>query len=229
MAIIIALDVTGSMGSVPHHLVKEGLPNIMESIMKAGLKDPQILFLAIGDHTCDHAPLQVGQFETNDELLDKWLTDTWLEGHGGANEGESYSLAWYFASRHTAIDCFEKRGQKGYLFTIGDEPVLRDISASALKKIMGEGQYDNITASELLDKAREKYNVYHLHIKQTRAGSIPSTVDNWKQLMQDSLVVIERHEDVAKTIANIITKGVSVEQPSTEKEPTTDKKPHKML
>ena len=32
--IIIALDVTGSMGSVPHHLVKQGRPTMMESIMK---------------------------------------------------------------------------------------------------------------------------------------------------------------------------------------------------
>jgi len=28
LAIILALDVTGSMGSIPHHLVKEGLPKI---------------------------------------------------------------------------------------------------------------------------------------------------------------------------------------------------------
>ena len=85
------------MGHVPHALVQDGLPHIMETILKKGVEDPQVLFLAIGDHTCDEAPLQVGQFESSDELLDRWLTDVYLEGHGGGNDGESYMLAWYFA------------------------------------------------------------------------------------------------------------------------------------
>ncbi|KKM94051.1 hypothetical protein LCGC14_1202110, partial [marine sediment metagenome] len=96
LAIVLALDVTGSMGSVPHYLVKDGLPHIVDGIIKSGIPDPQILFLGIGDHECDRSPLQVGQFESSDELLDKWLTDVWLEGGGGGNDGESYMLAWYF-------------------------------------------------------------------------------------------------------------------------------------
>ncbi|GAG60058.1 unnamed protein product [marine sediment metagenome] len=71
LAIVLALDETGSMGSIPHYLVKEGLPKIMENIInKNNIRDPQILFLGIGDHECDDSPLQVGQFESNDELLD---------------------------------------------------------------------------------------------------------------------------------------------------------------
>lgn len=34
---------------------------------------------------------------------------------------ESYELAMYFMARHTSIDCYEKRGKRGYLFMIGDE------------------------------------------------------------------------------------------------------------
>ena len=93
VAIIVALDVTGSMGSVPQHLVVDGLPAMMDKIIKTGLADPQVLFMGIGDHECDRSPLQVGQFESSDELLDKWLTDTYLEGGGGGNRGESYMLA----------------------------------------------------------------------------------------------------------------------------------------
>src|ERR1019366_7685866 len=40
VAIVIALDVTGSMGSVPTFLIKEGFPNIMDEIIKSGIKDP---------------------------------------------------------------------------------------------------------------------------------------------------------------------------------------------
>jgi hypothetical protein len=204
ISIIIALDVTGSMGTVPHYLVREGLPHIMDSIMKGGVADPQILFLAVGDHECDQAPLQVGQFESSDELLDKWLTDVFLEGGGGANDGESYLLAWYFAALHTSIDCFDKRKQKGFLFTIGDEPVLKEVPAAALKAIMGEGQHQTFTADSLFNKAREMYNVYHIHIKETQSGSRQHVIDGWKQLLHDNLIVANRHEEVSGIISSRI-------------------------
>ena len=204
ISIVLALDVTGSMGSIPHPLVKEGLPKIMGNIIQSGIKDPQLLFLAIGDHECDQSPLQVGQFESSDELLDKWLTDVYLEGGGGGNIGESYLVAWYFAGFRTAIDCFEKRAKKGFLFTVGDEPTLPDIPLKALKGIMGDGQYENYLSTTLLDKAREMYHVYHLHIKQTAACSSQQTIDGWKQLMGDKLIILERHEEVSKIIPEIV-------------------------
>ena len=213
LAIVLALDVTGSMGSVPHYLVKEGLPNIMGSIIQNGVKDPQMLFLGIGDHECDSFPLQVGQFESSDELLDKWLTDIYLEGGGGGNKGESYLLAWYFSAKHTSIDCWEKRKQKGFLFTVGDEPVLKTVPVGALRHIMGDGQYENFDSLKLLDMAREKYNVYHIHIKETASGSRQYVIDGWRQLFGDHLIVAERHEDVSKIIADIVTEGARVQKP----------------
>lgn len=212
LAIIIALDLTGSMGSIPHFLVKDGLPHIMETIINSGIKDPQVLFLGVGDHECDNAPLQVGQFESSDELLDKWLTTIYLEGGGGGNNGESYHLAWYFAGKHTAIDCFEKRKQKGFLFTIGDEPVLPNIPGNSLKGIMGKAQQDNDNpALALLAKAREKYNVYHIHLKEGSNGSRQDVMDGWKQLMGDHLIIIDDKRNVADAISKIVapSKGPS--------------------
>lgn len=206
LAIVLALDVTGSMGSVPHYLVKKGLPDVMDKILKAGTKDPQVLFLGIGDHECDSSPLQVGQFESSDELLEKWLTDIYLEGGGGGNDGESYLLAWYFAAKHTDIDCFNKRKQKGFLFTIGDEPILNSIPKSAIKEIMGPGQYETFDAKVLLDEARKRYNVFHIHIKETSSGSRQYVIDGWKQMMGDNLIIADRHEDVSNLIAETIKK-----------------------
>lgn len=207
MAIILALDETGSMRTVPHYLVKTGLPDFMNSIIQRGIADPQVLFLGIGDHECDQSPLQVGQFESNDELMDHWLTKLYLEGGGGGNEGESYFLAWYFAAYHTSIDCFEKRKKKGYLFTIGDESTLNTIPADMLKNIMGDGQYDNITASELLVKVSEGYNVYHLHIiSETNNGQKQSVINGWKQILGEHLILVDKKEDVPGSIADIIVK-----------------------
>jgi len=229
LAIILALDVTGSMGSIPHHLVKDGLPDIMQGIMDKGIADPQLLFLAVGDHECgDRAPLQVGQFESSDELLDKWLTDVFLEGGGGSNAGESYLLAWYFAALHTSIDCLEKRGQKGFLFTIGDEPTLKSITSKRLASIMGDGQYETLSDGDLLAKAREKYNVYHLHITETASGGRPHVQDGWKQLMGDNVVMIHRYQQVTDTITKIVTAQAD-NNAEPDVETPTGKKPTKML
>ena len=211
LAIIIALDVTGSMGSVPHYLVKEGLPHIVEKIIESGIEHPQILFLGIGDHTCDQAPLQVGQFESSDELLDKWLTDVWLEGMGGGNAGESYMLAWYFAAFHTSIDCLEKRSKKGFLFTIGDEPVLDSVPANVLKELMGDGQYENYKSPDLLEKAMEKYRVYHINVRETRSGSRRIVAEGWASLLSEAFMVAHRHEDIAGIISEKIVQDETQE------------------
>src|SRR5476651_1088977 len=43
--VVLGLDVTGSMGSVPNFLIKEGFNAIMDTIIKGGELDPQILFM----------------------------------------------------------------------------------------------------------------------------------------------------------------------------------------
>jgi hypothetical protein len=228
LAIILGLDETGSMGSVPHYLVKDGLPHIMDRIIKGGIPHPQVLFLGIGDHECDSAPLQVGQFESSDELLDKWLTDIYLEGRGGGNAGESYLLAWYFAAQHTAIDCFEKRGKKGYCITIGDEPVLDRVPASFLKHMMGDGQFQDYTALELISKASEKYHVFHINVRETQSGNRNHVMDGWRQLLSDNFKIANRKEDVSKIIADIILSGegaattFSPEKPAAQATPAVE-------
>jgi hypothetical protein len=225
LAICLALDVTGSMGTIPHHLVKDGLPTIMEKIMQKGIKDPQLLFLGIGDHECDRSPLQVGQFESSDELLDKWLTTIYLEGGGGGNDGESYLLAWYFAGYRTAIDCFEKRKQKGFLFTIGDEPCLKEVPKHSINEIMGDGQYENFTAHALLEKAQTMYNVYHILVKQTSAGSRPQTLAGWRQIISDNLIIADRYEDIPELIASKIIEKYSPGKSEIDSKPESTEKP----
>lgn len=209
VAIILALDETGSMGRIPHALIKTGLPTIMSSIIEAGIPDPQLLFLGIGDHKVDSAPLQVSQFESSDSLLDHWLTKVYLEGNGGGNGGESYSLAHYFAAYHTSIDCFEKRGQKGLLFTIGDEPTFREYPGYVIKGLMGTSEAGNYTAAELLAKAQETYHVFHLHVKEGSNGTRQEVMGGWKELLGDNLIIIEDSRDIPKIIARIAYETVS--------------------
>lgn len=110
LAISIFLDVTGSMGRIPELLIRHKLGAMMETLLRHGVEDPQVMFSAIGDQYTDRAPLQVGQFEAGATEMNLNLSQIYLEGGGGGQAKESYQLAWLIAGRHTSIDCFEKRG-----------------------------------------------------------------------------------------------------------------------
>lgn len=198
----IYLDVTGSMGHIPHDMIKTGLPTLVGTLIQNGVKDPALMFGAIGDHECDQFPLQVAQFESGDTELDMWLTRTFLEGGGGGNAGESYLLAWYFAAYHTRTDAWDNRGKKGYIFTIGDEPSLDNLPENAVKEIMGEsavaqGSYN---INDLLDKAGERNHVYHISLEH----SYRSTDASWKQMLGDHCIIVKDYKEIPVIISKII-------------------------
>src|SRR4029079_19365042 len=138
LGIALALDVTGSMVAIPRLLASEQLPKFMKVLTDCKLPDPQLLFVAVGDATSDRAPLQVGQFESTAELMDQWLTWSYLEGGGGGSGQESYDLAFYIAAEHTEMDNWVKRKKKGYLFLTGDENPYPAVSRHHIEALVGE-------------------------------------------------------------------------------------------
>ena len=159
--IIIGLDVTGSMGYLANEIAKEGLHETMMKLFSTKpVNDPQIMFSAVGD-VVDDAPLQVTQFESDIRIAQQ-LLDLWLEG-GGGDGPEDYHLLWYFAAKHTATDRFEKRGQKGYLFTIGDADCHGTLSSENIKSIFND-KCEDLTISDIAKMASEKYELFHINI-----------------------------------------------------------------
>lgn len=209
LPIIIALDVTGSMGKVPHSLITGGFPEIMKKIMDEGVAHPQVCFVGIGDQYSDKAPIQVGQFESSDDLLDKWLKTIWLEGMGGGNGGESYQLAWWFAANHTDTDHFKKRGKKGILITIGDEPVHKSVVNSEFKRLFGNGDVSTMTSDKILKLAEMKWDVYHINLMDY-SGMNSRTRECWRGYLGDHVINTEDSEgnDIPEIISGIILKSV---------------------
>src|SRR5216684_1918399 len=130
-------------------------------ILKGYLEHPQILIGAIGDATCDLAPLQVGQFESGIEIEED-LGKLYLEGGGGGQVTESYELAMYFMARHTALDCFEKRGKRGYLFVIGDEAPYPQVKRHEVKHYIGDKLPTDIPIAEMIAELQRTYDVYYV-------------------------------------------------------------------
>ena len=204
IAVMVFLDETGSMGEIPEAIARGKLGALMNTIIDNGVQDPQILFAAIGDHISDYYPLQVGQFESGTEELNKWLTSMNLEGRGGGQDMESYLLAWLIAGRHTSIDCFEKCNTKGFLFTIGDERSWNCVDAGRLKKLLGYAQAEDITDVQVLEEAQRLYNVYHIHINETGYRDDPTVLGYWKKMLGERLIVLDDYNAVCETIATLI-------------------------
>lgn len=208
--IIIALDVTGSMGRIPFNMIKTGLPTLMENIYsKKPIPDPHIMFMGIGDAEAgDEAPLQVSQFEA-DIRITQQLEKLYIEGCGGGNSYESYILAWYFAHFHTKIDCMEKRGKKGYLFTIGDELPTPYLRKEDIKRVFGDKesvQFNKITNKELLELVSREYNVYHILIEEGSACRYNKkrNTEAWKDLLGQNLISLSDYTKLSEVIVSTL-------------------------
>ncbi len=201
-AVMIGLDVTGSMGAVVV-AIQNSLGNLMDMLLKGEyIPHPQVLFYAVGDATCDAIPFQVSQFESDNRINDQ-LTKVILEGNGGGHITESYELGFYCAARHTSIDCHEKRNKKGYLFSIGDETPYSGVKKSEVKKIFGAELQDGISLSQIVKEVREKYNIFHIIPRGSSHYTDPEIRNIWIDLLggRQFVFMLENPTATAETIA----------------------------
>jgi predicted protein tyrosine phosphatase len=201
LGIVFALDVTGSMGDIPQILATKELPTFMSLLGAVGVADPQLLFMAIGDATSDRAPLQVGQFESTAELMDQWLTWSYLEGGGGGSGEESYELAFYMVAQHTDIDCWVKRRKKGYLFITGDELPYPAVSRHQIGSLVGDTLDADVPIAEAIAAAAETYHVFFLIPDLGRRARCEK---RWRELLGDHVICMEQPDDACAVAAAIV-------------------------
>lgn len=205
--IIVGVDVTGSMGEIAGLIAHKGLGVLFKGILdRKPVTDPHIMFMGIGDVAAgDDAPLQVSQFEADNRIIDQ-LTNIWVEGGGGGNRFESYHLPWYFAAFHTVHDAMEKRGRRGYLFTIGDEETPGPLTAAEIARVTGDTAQGSISAEDLLELVRRTYDVFHIIIAQgSHASSRPREVkESWTKLLGQQAIWLQDYNALAETIVSLI-------------------------
>ena len=199
-SIVVMFDVTGSMGAVPVTLQTK-LPDLLGMLLRKGYAaDPQILFGAIGDATCDAVPLQVGQFES-DNRMDENLENIFLEGGGGGQRTESYELAMYFVARHTEMDGWEKRGHKGYFFIIGDEMAYPFVKKNEVNSHIGDGLERDIPIAEIVRELQQRYHVFYVLPKAATYGGDKQILGFWRALLGQNVLELDESEAVCETIA----------------------------
>jgi hypothetical protein len=193
LGIVFALDVTGSMGDIPRLMAKQQLPNFMKTLTDCDVRDPQILFMAVGDAVSDNAPLQVGQYESTAELMDQWLTWSFLEGGGGGTGHESYELGMYFLAMHTEMDCMVKRKKRGYLFMTGDEMPYPKLSKHIVETIVGDKLDEDLTVEEIIAELQKSFVPFFIIPDRARARRCER---RWRDLLGDHVICLEAPQDV---------------------------------
>lgn len=204
--VIVALDVTGSMGDIPHQLIQGNLGTLMDELLKRQpVSDPHLMFMGVGDVECDRVPLQVTQFEADVRIADQ-LRDIFIEHGGGGNSHESYHLPWYFAGLKTSIDSMPKRGKKGYLFTIGDEETPLALTPDQCERVFGESIERALEPSELLAMAERNYHVFHIIVEQgSHYRGHKAAVDRaWNQLLGQRVIRLSDYTMLAEVIVSTL-------------------------
>lgn len=217
LAIIFALDVSTSMGAIPRSLATRTLPSFMAATM-AVVADPQILFMAFTDArywSGANLPLQVGQFESEAALIDRWLSTAFIPTGDSPFEippmyiGESYDLAMYFAARHTVTDCLQKRGRRGYFFMTGDEPPLHDLDLAHVRAAIDPQAQGRMALHDLVAELERSYEPFFLIPGRDRADRYDCEAV-YRRLFHERCVVIDDPDDTAVVAAILLGIGERV-------------------
>lgn len=186
--IIIGLDVTGSMSDLLNVTAQKLGEMVKDILERQPVEGPQIMFCAVGDSRCDRSPLQATQFESDIRIASQ-LTDLWFEKGGGGNGFESYPLVWYFAANKTKTDAWEKRRQKGVIFTLGDDGYPEKLLKQEIEKVFGENVREDINTEALLAQVSRKYDVFHLMVMDRRNEQVVK-LPKWRRLMGERAIAV---------------------------------------
>lgn len=227
--VILALDVTGSMGAACKETA-EALSQIMKTLYDK-FKDVEVCVMGVGDFECDDAPLQVSQFESDVRVAEQ-LDQIWMEHGGGGNNYESYTAPWAFGLYRTKLDAYDKQGRKGVIITMGDEPLNPDLPVNAFKDYIGKAdganQFGSLKTPELYKAASKKFDIFHIavdddessydyHREDAKATFIPILGDRFKESSINNL---------GKTICECIEESINgsrpVEHMKEDAKPQTD-------
>lgn len=206
--VILALDVTGSMGSACAETAA-AIGKIVLNLFDR-FKDVEFCIMGIGDLAYDRAPIQMSQFESDVRIAEA-LDKVYMEHGGGGNAYESYTAAWYMGLHHTKLDCFDKQGRKGIIITMGDEPLNPYLPANQLNWAANTHAQGDIDTDELYEEAKKKFDIFHIAINDAACmySYYKSDIENtWGALLGERYKV-SRINELAKTIEDCVAESIN--------------------
>ena len=203
--VVLALDVTGSMGDAAVEVAKK--LNVIMTNLYDKVQDVEFMIMGIGDFYCDRCPLQVSQFESDIRIAEQ-LDQVYFEFGGGGNYYESYTAAWYFGSRHCKLDCWN-REKKGIIITMGDERINPYISGDRIKEVIGDNLQDDVQTKDLYEEAIKKFDIYHLNVRHGSDWDQSEIEKSWGEYLDGTHFRNVNMDNITDEIVNIITNSIS--------------------
>ena len=198
--VILALDVTGSMGSTAIEVQKKLNP-IMVEIYKR-VKDAEIMVMAIGDLAYDNSPIQISQFESDIRIAEN-LHKIQFENGGGGNDYESYTAAWYMGLKHCKLDCW-KRGKKGLIITMGDEPINPYLPCYQLNEATGDTCQSDVETPKLFKEASEKFDIYHISVESRSYPNQTRERSTFAKVIGEQHALVSSVDKISDKIISIV-------------------------
>lgn len=201
--VVLVLDVTGSMSSLPKRVLGE-MPKAFGAIQdQASIKDPQLLVAAVGDSYSDKAPFQVGEFEADDELIEAQTAKIYCEGNGGGQSKESYGLPIHFLARQVEADCFQD-GRKGLAFIVCDEDYYSTITNVDMEWLGLEPGTPVMDITELVEEAKTHWNLYVVRPTNNGYFTNSSISQRWKDLVgEENVLAIDSPDEISSLMAGV--------------------------
>lgn len=202
LPVILALDVTGSMGAASAEVAKK-----MNEVMTAlydRIRDVEFLVMGIGDLAYDRAPIQISQFESDIRIAEQ-LDQVYMEHGGGGNNYESYTAAWYMGLHHTQLDCW-KRGKKGLIITMGDETLNPYLPKEPLARVTGDPLQADVETKALYKEASRKFDMYHIHVRHRQVDRLSDrALSSFGAVLTEQRVQEATVEEISGALLRIIT------------------------
>lgn len=211
--IVVAFDVTGSMGGIPEAFVKTLLGDLMDTLTDSGaVTDPQVCICAVGDAFSDAAPLQISHFES-DNRVSAHLADIYLEGGGGGGGHESYELAWYWFAQDSNLnlECLNQ-GRKGIFFTIGDEMPYSRLPKNVIERFTACAAEGDVSFDSVVSKINDKFEAFHILIEQGSNFS-EKVAEVWEAHIGERAIRVKDYTQICDTIKGLclMVSGASLE------------------
>lgn len=205
--LVIACDVTGSMGEWPATIFSK-LPYLdLEGQEYLG-EDMEISFAAVGDAFSDNYPLQVRPFGRGKDLEQR-LKELVIEGNGGGQYCESYDIAAYYYSHNVDMP----NAIKPIFIFIGDEG-LYDFLDKEHVETLCFGKTDRMSVEQVIRELQNKFSVY---LVRKPYGSVSSKNDTssldykiqsqWEKLLgEDHVCILPDASRVVDVIFGILAR-----------------------
>lgn len=180
--LVVAVDVTGSMGKWPG-VIFQKLP-VLYNEVKLYFPDVEISFAAVGDANVDRFPLQVCEFRKGREL-EEGINSIYPEGGGGGGSKESYELAAYFYARH----CRMPNAKKPLFVFCGDEGFYETIKANTVKAATGDAVGKDLESRVVFKELMGLFQVYNLRVTYGDERKEEEIREQWEGALGKQMVL----------------------------------------